>query len=230
VDTDKIIHISNAMEMKEHDPRIQLAPADQEQPHLGAMPLADTLRWNTEDDLAESAPLISVLVSQQAYLCACLHTGRNLSVEIGGALVGGWYKDPEKDRQFIIVENIMPARFTEQSNIHLTFTQDSLVEFHKVLDEHHQGKRIVGWYHSHPYMGIFLSQYDLWLHDNFFPLTWQVAIVIEPYSRAGGYFIRQEDGSLHPDLHYGFYEMNAVNRGSVVRWTNLYKMQTEAGG
>ena len=48
-------------------------------------------------------------------------------------------------------------------------------------------------------MGIFLSSWDTWLHSHFFPEAWQVALVIEPYSKSGGFFIQQPDGALDGD-------------------------------
>jgi len=30
------------------------------------------------------------------------------------------------------------------------------------------GSQIVGWYHTHPAFGLFLSEYDLFIHRNFF--------------------------------------------------------------
>ena len=80
------------------------------------------------------------------------------------------------------------------------------------LKERYPDKELVGWYHTHPRMGIFLSEYDTWLHRNFFPEPYQVALVIEPHSATGGFFIRQPDGSLDPRQYFGFYELYQRNR------------------
>ena len=47
---------------------------------------------------------------------------------------------------------------------------------------------MVGWYHSHPRFGIFLSQYDVFIHSNFFAEQWQVAYVVDPVSGNSGIF------------------------------------------
>jgi hypothetical protein len=70
-------------------------------------------------------------------------------------------------------------------------------------------------------MGVFLSHYDTWLHDHFFPEPWQVALVMEPYSCLGGFFIRQKDGMLDPSRYFGFYELNGRLGHSTIRWQNL---------
>lgn len=113
-------------------------------------------------------------------------------------------------------------RLTRQGSAYLTFTQETQVALHQTLEERFPKKELVGWYHTHPRMGVFLSEYDTWLHRNFFPELFQVALVIEPYSSSGGFFIRQPDGSLDPRRYYGFYELHNRKRRSVVHWRNIF--------
>jgi proteasome lid subunit RPN8/RPN11 len=96
------------------------------------------------------------------------------------------------------------------------------VDLHAEMDEHYPDKQIVGWYHTHPGMGVFLSPYDTWLHHHFFPEPWQVALVIDPHSATGGFFIRQADGALDPGRCYGFYELDGPGQSNV-HWNNLQK-------
>jgi hypothetical protein len=63
------------------------------------------------------------------------------------------------------------------------------------------------------------------LHKNFFPEPWQVALVVEPYSSLGGFFIRQPDGDLDPKQYFGFYETDALGENSIARWQNLWKIE-----
>jgi hypothetical protein len=70
-------------------------------------------------------------------------------------------------------------------------------------------------------MGVFLSKYDVWLHDNFFPRPWQVGLVLEPYSNQAGFFVRDADGHLDSRMYYGFYEINNNLERSVVHWWNM---------
>jgi hypothetical protein len=104
------------------------------------------------------------------------------------------------------------------------------VDLHDQIEKRFEGERIVGWYHTHPRMGIFLSHYDTWLHKNFFPEPWQVALVVEPYSSLGGFFIRQPDGYLNPTRYFGFYETDAAYGGSIARWQNLWKVENGSKG
>ncbi|MCA1557569.1 MAG: hypothetical protein LC731_03400, partial [Acidobacteria bacterium] len=49
--------------------------------------------------------------------------------------------------------------------------------------------RIVGWYHTHPRFGIFLSEMDVFIQKNFFSEPWQTAFVLDPVQRTEGFFI-----------------------------------------
>jgi proteasome lid subunit RPN8/RPN11 len=188
---------------------------------MATMPLSNARRWISQDEESGFQPHIPVFVIQSAYRRLIEHAASDLECEVGGILVGTWSIDSESRQQFILVEVALPARFTRQGSIYLTFTQDSLVDLHAEMDEHYPGKQIVGWYHTHPGMGVFLSPYDTWLHYHFFPEPWQVALVIEPHSTAGGFFIRQADGALDPGRYFGFYELDGDSGQSIVHWNNL---------
>ena len=200
--------------------KLKLNPPETMEPITTPMPVKKASRWDSPYDLSGLEPGVSVFMTQPAFSRICVHSVSDMYNEVGGIMVGEWCID-EAGHHFIIVEHAIPARHTLQSSVHLTFTQDSLVEMHNEIDEHFKGMKIVGWYHTHPRMGIFLSHYDTWLHQHFFPEPWQVALVIEPYSMNGGFFIRQGDGTLDPRLYFGFHELHNRKNRSVVHWRNL---------
>ncbi len=185
------------------------------------MPLDHSRRWVSVFEEVNSDSLLPIFLSQDAFRDAVEHAASILDTEVGGVLVGNWLTDTNNKKQFIVVEATLPARFTRQGNVYLTFTQDSLVALHTEMDERFPGKQIVGWYHTHPRMGVFLSHYDTWLHRHFFPEPWQVALVIEPFQNLGGFFIRQTDGELDPSRYFGFYELDGNSGQSIVHWHNL---------
>ena len=54
-------------------------------------------------------------------------------------------------------------------------------EFRKLKNKKmNDNLRIVGWWHSHPNFGCFLSPVDLHTQEYFFPESYQVALVIDP--------------------------------------------------
>lgn len=203
-----------------------LPPGDPE-PQTATIPLNSSRRWFSHDEEPGSDTHIPVFVAQSAYHCVEEHAASDLEREVGGILVGNWSIDAKSQQQFIVVAAALPARFTRQGSVYLTFTQDSLVDLHADMDQHYPDKQIVGWYHTHPGMGVFLSPYDTWLHRHFFPEPWQVALVIEPHSATGGFFIRQVDGVLDPGRYFGFYELDGDSGQSIVNWSNL-QQESEA--
>jgi proteasome lid subunit RPN8/RPN11 len=209
-------------------PRIHLDPPEENLPQRVQAPLDSALRWESPYDNDELQMVVRVFLAQPAYARLYVHAASDLDNEVGGILVGQSCLDPLTGSRFVVIENVLPARYTRQSHTALTFTQDSLVYFHEVIEQRFTGRQIVGWYHTHPRMGVFLSHYDTWLHDHFFPEPWQVALVMEPYACQGGFFIRQYDGALDPARYFGFYEMNGRLGHSTVRWQNLVPFRNES--
>jgi proteasome lid subunit RPN8/RPN11 len=209
------------------DSSVRLFPPTGSTPFRSSIPKRLLRFWRAPfDDNAK--PLVSVFVAPAAFNQFTEHSIIDLENEVGGGLVGSRHVDVRTDEQFVLIEGVIPARFTRHSNTHLTFTQDTFVAMIDELEERFPKKQLVGWYHTHPRMGIFLSNYDLWLHDHFFKKPWQVALVIEPHAGLGGFFIRQKEGNLDPQRYFGFYEILAEDCVSRVEWLNLSQADEDA--
>jgi proteasome lid subunit RPN8/RPN11 len=201
--------------------RIRLLPEEPTSPPVGRMPIDRSVRWRSLFEGQEAEAAVRVFLAPRAYVRVCAHAGSDLEHEVGGALAGVWRVDREGGEAFVVVEAALPARHTRFGRSYLTFTHDSLVGIHEDLERRLPGREIVGWYHTHPGMGVFLSGYDQWLHEHFFPAVWQVALVVEPRSSEGGFFLRTADGRLDARAYVGFHELLRNGRESVMRWTNL---------
>ena len=94
-----------------------------------------------------------------------------------------------QDRDSLIeVEACIEGMNAEEAGAHVTFTQDTWEHIYKVKDREYPRHRIVGWYHSHPGFGVFLSEHDTFIHKNFFSSPGQVAWVFDPQSDEEGCF------------------------------------------
>jgi proteasome lid subunit RPN8/RPN11 len=212
------------------NPKVHLSPGEERGSKNTRMPLRSSLQWITNPgEHAGIKPQLEVFVSQAAYLRICAHAGSDLDNEVGGWLVGKHCIDHETNQRFIVIDTVLPGEHTEQGPAHMTFTGDSQIAMHNHLENNLPGKVLLGWYHTHPRMGVFLSKWDIWLHQNFFPEKWQVALVVEPHSSTGGFFIRQEDGSLDNYQYFGFYEILNSKKRSVVFWQNLKRSEEMKG-
>ena len=190
-----------------------------------AIPYKRAHRWVTAKETKAPPPVVQVFVTQKAYARFCLHAGSDMENEVGGWLVGKWCRDEATQEQYVVVEGILPAVYTRQGSTFLTFTSHSQLMMLDLMEQYYPDKDLVGWYHTHPGMSIFLSGYDTWLHENFFPEHWQVALVIEPHSTTGGFFIRDTRGNLDPRLYYGFHELKDGSERTVVHWHNMNKKE-----
>lgn len=148
-------------------------------PGSGAQnPRADGVRI-TAEMLAASAPVaIAATVVQQMHR----HARSQMGAEVCGVLIG------EEAGGTTVIEAAIAGEGAAQGGAHVTFTQDTWEHIYSVKDRDYPEKRIVGWYHSHPGFGIFLSQQDLFIHENFFSSPAQVAWVYDPHSDEEGCF------------------------------------------
>lgn len=208
--------------MSESESQVRLFPPSDTTPFRSRIPKRLMRCWRPpfEDG---ARPLVSVFVTSAAFIQLTEHSRIDLENEVGGGLAGSWHVDARTEEQFVLIEGVIPARFTRQGSAFLTFTQDTLVAMNDELEERFPERQLVGWYHTHPRMGVFLSHYDLWLHDHFFPEPWQVALVIEPHTVVGGFFIRQKEGDLDPQRYFGFCEILAEEGDSAVEWRNMHQ-------
>lgn len=199
---------------------INLSHSQASKPRKANIPYEHARRWCTQfEDGREST--VKIFVTWQAYVRFCAHAGSDLENEVGGWLLGRWRQDNQSPDQFIVIDTVLPAKHTRFGSTFLTFTQDSQVWMYHQVQEYHPKKELVGWYHTHPQMGVFLSQHDTWLHRNFFPRHFQVALVIEPHAKSGGFFVRDAEGELDAHRYHGFYELGYGRKNSVVHWRNM---------
>lgn len=110
---------------------------------------------------------------------------QDLRRETGGFLIG---TASEKPRSHVEVRHFVPAVGARSKAASLTFTHDAWATMRREVDERFPDDAIVGWQHTHPNIGIFLSGYDMFIHRHFFSEPWQIALVVDPVKREFGFF------------------------------------------
>jgi proteasome lid subunit RPN8/RPN11 len=110
------------------------------------------------------------------------HARTSMKAEVCGVLIG----NTEHER--MVVEACIPGVNAAQGGAHVTFTQDTWEHIYKIKDKDYPDSKIVGWYHSHPGFGVFLSEHDLFIQQNFFSNPQQVAWVYDPHTDEEGCF------------------------------------------
>jgi proteasome lid subunit RPN8/RPN11 len=133
----------------------------------------------------------AVVVIPEAVLEAILDfSGQDLTREQGGFLLGRVFGlGPQHDGpQYVVVRHFHPAIQAQGSLSSLTFTHDSWAGLTREIEAHFPSESLVGWQHTHPGLGVFLSTQDLFIQRNFFQQSWHVALVVDPRRQEFGFF------------------------------------------
>jgi nucleoid-associated protein YgaU len=115
------------------------------------------------------------------------HAFSDVRREVGGILIGTFGEDTAR------VSAALPALKAVGSQTNVTFTHEVWDEVLAVIERDHPGERIVGWYHTHPGFGLFLSEYDMFIHKNFFSDPRMLALVVDPLAGDLGWFIWRDN-------------------------------------
>lgn len=110
------------------------------------------------------------------------HARSNSKTEVCGVLIG------QENGAGLNISARIPGLNAAQAGTYVTFTQDTWEHIYKIKDKDYPEERIIGWYHSHPGFGVFLSDHDTFIHKNFFSSPLQVAWVYDPHSDEEGCF------------------------------------------
>lgn len=109
---------------------------------------------------------------------------KNSKLEIFGYLIGNIYKWNEI--KYIIIEDQLFINGAIHSHKYSTSQIEGTAgkyekKFQKMkLRKNNDELRIVGWWHSHPGFGCFLSSTDVNTQEYFFFESYQVALVVDP--------------------------------------------------
>ena len=176
---------------------------------------------------AEGQPV--VLMHQTALLQVVAHSRSDTSCELGGALLGHTYR--YKNSVIVEIKAALPATSADHGPVHFTFSADSWSKLHRDRAAHYSNLDIIGWFHTHPDLGVFYSSDDVVVHSAAFTLPWHVGLVVDPIRDEAAFF-GWVGGALSPLS--GFYELPErqpetqtpwrVVRSSV--WDQPYKVRT----
>lgn len=121
--------------------------------------------------------------------------------EAGGILLGNY----NKKKNILDIQQHIPAQETRAGRTNLTFTHETWNKIHEERTAKYPHLSIIGWYHSHPGWGVFLSSRDLFIQKEFFKHPYQVALVVDPVLRKFCFFgwlrgqiVKHDSNIIHP--------------------------------
>lgn len=148
-----------------------------------------------------------VYIKQDVYKALEEYASSDTAHELGTIILGN-YSDA-LGKMNIVISEFIYAKYTDASAASLTFTHETWDYVHKEHENNHPDTKIVGWQHTHPGYGIFLSNYDIFIQENFFNLPFQVAYVIDPVQHIRGFF-QWKNGKV--EKLKGFYIYDEVGK------------------
>jgi proteasome lid subunit RPN8/RPN11 len=125
-----------------------------------------------------SGNVVQVVLKRSVLNAIHEHGLSQTDVEVCGVMVGQCYQDQRGP--FVYIEEIIRGNHSDSQVAQVTFTAETWNHIQHEMDKRFEDKRILGWYHTHPGFGIFLSEMDMFIHENFFSENEQMAFVYDP--------------------------------------------------
>ncbi len=182
-------------DMEETAPRRQLRP-DQNR-HYAVVAYA-----------APSSADLPVFVDMDVMRDMEAHARSNTKVELGGVLLGGFYED-EDGNPFVFITDALRAEHYEATKGSFKFTHETWSDITRKQEEFPEEIQMVGWYHTHPGWGVFLSGMDTFICEHFFNKPLDVALVIDPCQSDRSFFQWTPQGEARQTRATGGFYLTA---------------------
>jgi proteasome lid subunit RPN8/RPN11 len=146
---------------------------------------------------------VKVYIHQNTYNAIERFSRSDMDHELGSILFGGYSQYSSK--MHVVISDHIEAKYTDATASTLTFTHETWDYIHKEHATRYPNLKILGWQHTHPGYGIFLSNYDVFIQENFFNLPFQVAYVVDPKQNLRGFF-QWKSGKIEKLKGYYVYD------------------------
>ena len=185
------------------------------EPKSQPMPMDRAILWNPPAAPGATSPggkstsrsPYPIFFQQEAVIALQDHLKSSPTQAIFGFLIGDVYRDPENGALYTVIDKTLKlsqAIYGDKTEVVVSRLWDRMQEQLKKA-----AGTLLGWYHSHPGQGGFLTSHDVETHEKFFTEPWHVAILVA--AEAGGVtgrFFRATQGNS--DWHktpLAFYEL-----------------------
>ena len=104
-------------------------------------------------------------------------------------------------RSFVVITDSLRAEHYENSKGSFKFTHETWSDITRKRDEFPADLQMVGWYHTHPGWGVFLSGMDTFICGHFFNKPLDVALVVDPCQQERAFFQWTTTGDRRTRAH-----------------------------
>ena len=141
--------------------------------------------------------MTAIFVHAKAFRQCIKFAETSLDKEVAGIMVGTYHT--HNNLNYLLFTDLMEGEGIKSHIATVVMTHEMWNHIHDTMAARHPDKMIVGWFHTHPRFGIFLSGNDTFIQKNYFPELWLTAMVVDPVKKEYGFF-RQDESSLCPEI------------------------------
>lgn len=182
----------------------------------------DGIEWEDSDDGYQPTPVdaptfvrtlglarLPMMLASQVYIFVphsildkiTAHLKSNVKVEQGGLILGQAFVDVALGTYLLRIHDVLPAPDGIETPTFFGYTTASWHTLAPQIARMRPDWTLLGSYHSHPDMGVFLSATDLDTQDTIFSADWQLALVVDPVRDEIGFFAGR-DGTPCADWYF----------------------------
>ena len=119
--------------------------------------------------------------------------------EVGGFFLGYYTPYSETAAFAVALEQFIPIRSRERLRSKLEFNTENLVDALGDAQDNFPELAVIGWFHTHPGHGLYLSKQDFTIHLGFFYDDFQIAMEMDTLTRNldTGVFTKNAQGEVN---------------------------------
>ena len=185
------------------------------EPKSQPMPMDRAILWNPPAAAGTTSPggrstsrsPYPIFFQQEAVIALQEHIKSSPTQAIFGFLIGDVYRDPEAGALYTVIDKTLKlsqAIYGDKTEIVVSRLWERMLEQLRKASA-----TLLGWYHSHPGQGGYLTPHDVETHEKFFTEPWQVAILLaaEAGGLTGRFFRATQDAADWFKTPLPFYEL-----------------------
>jgi proteasome lid subunit RPN8/RPN11 len=180
------------------------------------------LAWGDVEDKE-----LSIFVQADTFIDLRKHSQKRTDREVGGFLVGDALH--EKGNLFIQITHLIKVQEIQHKSGEFIFTHDVWKMIDSMMSQRYHDKQLLGWYHTHPGIGVFLSPEDKFIQNSFFNHPWQIAIVLDPLTKYQLFYYTKNEKLVNIGFYIYTYRENKQVLKRLLRTLEVAEKREKCG-
>lgn len=156
-------------------------------------------------------PVLSLFFKEEVLVSLEQFADQKPKGEHGGFLVGYRNKQSDSSKYVLYVERFVPIPQRKDAS-RLVINREHFSTVKYALKNRDRQEEILGWVHTHPGFGVFLSKYDQIQHKRHFNKPWQIALVIDRLSQEKTVYCMDDNGLRTLSGYYVMQDLPEENK------------------